>query len=360
MAKKRTTRGSTNHEARLTGSSPVSRNFKGDADSQSPSLSVADRCPISLEPGDQVILNDDLNDLDIFEYFRVIDLESGKFISESPSGIRREDTTLTPIEREQISQWNLLRAVQLRLAYLRVQFYHRNSIHKYDRPDLYATLRLANWTKVFLEFSHGLKNQSYHFRSTLRAIARWRDTANWAREAIDAANRCWLLNRSPIGAKIFVGLQMVMSALRVHPAPESALIDETLDSDKRRRIPILMIRRSLRYLDQSCRSHLLEAEASISILADSLLGNLSAPEWMDPAELMSFRATIRKKEALDEDDLKKARAAYAELKSGQTMKNRSLKSLGIGSNKAQAIKEKMREEGLDKSPRRKPRQKRPS
>jgi len=348
MAKKQPKNGTTADKSCVTRLSSSSHDVKVEVESHNPVLARTDPSLKSFEPGDQLVL-DDLEELDILEYFRAIDLESGDFIPQQPFETHAEHSTFNPIETEQISQWNLLRAVQLRLAYLRVQSYHRNSIHRSERSGVYATLCLTHWTEVFLELKDNLRNQSLLFRSTLCAIGRWRETAKWVREAIDAARECRLLHGSPIGAKVLVALEMVMSALRVNPSPELALLDKSLDSDKRRRLPILMIRRSLCYLDQSCRSQLLEAEASIAVLAASLSGKLPAPVWMDAVEVKSFLGAIRKKQALDEDDLKKARAAYAKLKNGQTMKNSTLKSLGFGSSKAQAIKEKMRIDGIDES-----------
>ena len=266
-----------------------------------------------------------LEDLDIFEYFRILDLESGDFVSESLIKTRPDNSTLSPHEQEQISQWKLLQALQLRLAYLRIQFYHRNSIHKYDRPEVYATLRIANFGNVLDELKHVPKNEQFRFISTLRAIARWRDTLQWAREAIEAVKGCRLID-STTRKKFLLILQMVVSASQANGRPEVPLADDSLDMEERRRMPIKLVRRSLCYLDQSCRVHLLEAEASVAVLMKSILGSLTPPEGMDGVERMSFQRTIKSQYDFDKEKLDLVRALY---KNGNrtTVKNTEIRGL---------------------------------
>lgn len=268
------------------------------------------------------------------------------------------DTTLTPAEREEILQWNRLRAVQLRLQYLRLQFHHRNTIHLGIRPNLYANLQLTDWSRVSSAEKSIPENERADFRPTLRAVARWYQTGEWAVEAMDAAKGCRLLDYSTaVKAKIFIVLEMVISASRGTPIPQSALYDKSLDVDQRRRVPIQLVRRSLRYLDQCCRVHLLEAEASLTVLMNSILGSLPPPEGFEEKELNSLRNTIKNHIQISEQDLKKARALLTATGRDHVKKKDIQKNLRVGSDKAQSILDQLRFEGTDKSIPRKRRKK---
>lgn len=316
-------------------------------------------------PNDNLIVNDPivligengqyietLNDLDLFEYFQSLDLDCGNFISESPSRSSSDNMTLSPQERRQISQWKMLQAVQLRLAYLRTQFAHRNSIHKVDRPEVYAMLRLANFRKVFEELKHVPKNRSLEFRPALIALARWRDINDWVQEAIRAVSKCQLLTE-PLRSKLQVALQMVSTASATMGPPEASLADELLEIDQRPRMTIRRIYRSLRYLDQSCGTHLLEAEVSLRIMMSSILSCSTPPEGIKGADLKGLYAAVKTKYEFEKELLEEMRAMYRQANGG-SIKNRTIqKRFNVGSDKAQALKDLMRLERFEKSPRRK-------